>query len=559
MLRRLLTSLFALLVALSLPASALAQDYLFRVDKEVVQVFWNSDGTLGIDYTWDFNNQPGAHAIDFVDVGTPSFNFDMGSINADVNGTPVAVSQGDYQGSGSGFAIVLGSLAIPAGGEGRVHVIIGRVSGMLLTDDLDQNYASADFSPTWFGSQYVAGSTDLSVTFHLPPGVKPEEPRYHPPQGWPGAAEPQAGFDDQGRITYTWSSPDANAHSQYLFGASFPKSYVPAGAIQSAPTYNIPTTPLISPDALFNLFCVGLFVLMFFGGPLLALRASQRRKLQYLPPKIAIEGHGIKRGLTAVEAAILLEQPLDKVMTMILFGVIKKNAAQVRMREPLALAVAAPLPDDLYDYETGFLKSFKASDSRERRRLLQEMAIRLVRSVAEKMRGFSRRETQDYYKNIMEQAWAQIAAAGTPEIKSQLFDQNLEWTMLDRDYDDRTRRVFTGPVYTPAWWGRYDPVYRTTTSVGPRAAAAPSSPQGKGLSVPSLPGSDFAASVVGGVQTFSQKVIGDVRGFTSRVSNVTNPPPPPSTRSYRGGGSGGGCACACACAGCACACAGGGR
>ncbi len=559
MLRRLLTSLFALLVALSLPASALAQDYLFRVDKEVVQVFWNSDGTLGIDYTWDFNNQPGAHSIDFVDVGTPSFNFDMSSINADVNGSPVAVSQGDYQGSGSGFAIVLGQQAIPAGGQGRVHVYIGRVSGMLLTDDQDQNYASADFSPTWFGSQYVVGSTDLTVTFHLPPGVKPEEPRYHSPRGWPGAAEPQAGFDDQGRITYTWSSPEANAHSQYLFGSSFPKSYVPAGAIQTAPTYTRPLTPLISPDALFNLFCLGLFVLTFFGGPLLAFQANQRRKLQYLPPKIAIEGHGIKRGLTAVEAAILLEQPLDKVMTMILFGVLKKNAAQVRTRDPLALVIAAPLPDDLYDYETGFLKSFKAADQRERRRLLQEMAIRLVKSVAEKMRGFSRRETQDYYRNIMEQAWAQIAAAGTPEIKSQLFDQNLEWTMLDRDYDDRTRRVFTGPVYAPGWWGRYDPLYRTPTAAGSRPTPVTTTSQGKGLSVPSLPGSDFAASVAGGVQTFSQKVIGDVRGFTSRVTNVTNPPPPPSTSSYRGGGRGGGCACACACAGCACACAGGGR
>jgi hypothetical protein len=41
-------------------------------------------------------------------------------------------------------------------------------------------------------------------------------------------------------------------------------------------------------------------------------------------PKVSIEGHGIKRSLTAVEAAILLEQPMDKILTMILFGTIKK-------------------------------------------------------------------------------------------------------------------------------------------------------------------------------------------------------------------------------------------
>jgi hypothetical protein len=81
-------------------------------------------------------------------------------------------------------------------------------------------------------------------------------------------------------------------------------------------------------------------------------------------------------------------------------------------------------------------------------------------------------------------------------------------------------------------------------------------------SVPSLPGSDFAASVAVGMQTFSQKVIGNVGDFTSRVTNVTNPPPPPPKSGSWGGRSGGGghsCACACACAGCACACAGGGR
>jgi hypothetical protein len=90
------------------------------------------------------------------------------------------------------------------------------------------------------------------------------------------------------------------------------------------------------------------------------------------------------------------------------------------------------------------------------------------------MKGFSRRETIDYYRNIMERAWQQVEQAATPEVKGQLFDQNLEWTMLDREYDDRTRRVFTGPIFIPTWWGRYDPTWRgapTTTipTSGPSA------------------------------------------------------------------------------------------
>ena len=76
-------------------------------------------------------------------------------------------------------------------------------------------------------------------------------------------------------------------------------------------------------------------------------------------PKVAIEGHGIKRGLTAVEAAIFLEEPLDKVMTMILFSVIKKNAAEVISRDPLKIKVYQPAPEDLYPYEKDFLSAFK--------------------------------------------------------------------------------------------------------------------------------------------------------------------------------------------------------
>jgi hypothetical protein len=262
-----------------------------------------------------------------------------------------------------------------------------------------------------------------------------------------------------------------------------------------------------------------------------------------------------------------MQEPLDKVMTMILFGAVKKNAAEVISRDPLSLKVSDPLPDGLHDYEREFLEAFKQSDARKRRTALQDMTVKLVKAVSDKMKGFSRRETVDYYKKIMERAWQEVEAAETPEVKSQLFDQNLEWTMLDHDYDDRTRRVFTGPIFVPMWWGRYDPGFGgAAASVGrPSGGGMPAmtSTQGRGpsASIPNLPGSDFAAAMVGGVQTFSSKVIGDLTGFTSKVTNVTNPPPKPSTSSggWRSGGGGGGCACACACAGCACACAGGGR
>jgi hypothetical protein len=551
--RRTLTILLVFLLTALLAVPASAQSYFFSLDRLAADVFWNSDGTIALDYQLTFTNQPGGHPIEFVDVGMPNGNFDFDSIRAEFNGNPLSITP-DFQGSGGdGFAVEMGPYAIPPGDTETVHVFVGSVSDVLYNDDEDADYASAVFSPLYFQDDVITGNTDITLIYHLPPGVQPDEPRWHSaPSGFP--SEPQTGFDDQGRITYTWRNPTADGSNRYEFGASFPKEYVPSGSIVTVR----PPSFSISSDAIMGVLCLGFFAFMFLGVPILTAIANNRRKLQYMPPRIAIEGHGIKRGLTAVEAAILLGESLDKVMTMILFGTIKKNAARVTARDPLEIDVTSPLPEGLHEYEVNFLQAFQEKNANTRRKQLQDMTVKLVKSISEKMKGFSRRETVDYYKNIMEKAWAQVENADTPEVKGQLLDKNLEWTMLDRDYGDRSRRVFTGPIYAPIWWGNYDPGYGRSAP-GQQRPSAPSMPQGM-PSVPRLPGSDFAASVATGMQTFSQRVIGNVGDFTSRVTSVTNPPPKPSSTGGRSGGGGGrSCACACACAGCACACAGGGR
>lgn len=548
--KRLFSFLLVLVLAFGLTPGVAAQNYSFTLEREVVDVFVNADGTLSLEYAFTFANATGASPIDFVDVGLPNGHYDYASIKADVDGNPVSISR-DYQGSGShGVAVELGSRAIRAGERGTVNVTVGTIRRMLFPDDNDADYASMNFSPTWFGAKFVKGSTNLTVRIHLPPGVQPEEPRYHLAKGgWPCANEPTAALGAEGRIVYTWQCAEAKGFTQYTFGASFPAKYVPEGVITRPSIWD---SIEIDEDAIFGFLFFCCFGGIFFGGPILGAVNEHKRKKQYLPPKIAIEGHGIKRGLTAVEAAILMGQPLEKVMTMVLFGVIKKNAAEVLKRDPLQLAVANPLPDGLREYEKEFLNAFQEKKEAARRKALQAMTVALVKSVGEKMKGFSRKETLEYYKSINERAWAQIATADTPEVQSQLFEEAIEWTMLDDKYDDRAKRTFRGPVYVPTWWGRYDPVYRAPATGGGIGKVASPVPMGGGGPA-SLPGADFAASVVTGTQTFASRVLGG--NFTEGVTRVTNPPP--VTRS--GGGSSGGSSCACACAGCACACAGGGR
>lgn len=557
--KKLLFLTVVFLAVFSLVGSASAQSYSFRMDRQIVDVFWNEDGTASINYLFFFSNEPYGAPIEYVDVGLPNTNFVESSIQAAVNGVPVYnISQADYEGTGNaGFAVGLGSEAIRPGETGQVQVFIGTVNDVLYPDSEDENYASAVFSPTWFGSQYINGTTDLQVTYHFPPGVQPEEPRWHAaPAGF--SREPEAGFDENGRITYTWTNPTAAGDQQYKFGASFPASYVPESAI-------VKTSWLSGFSGLLGTLVFGLapgscffvFFAIVVGLSMLSVRSGQRRKLQYLPPKIAIEGHGIKRGLTAVEAAILMEQPLDKIFTMMLFSTIKKNAARVKQKDPLVIEVLDLKAEGLQPYEEQFLEAMQPVNKTDRKKLLQKTILNLVDSVSKKIKGFSRSETIQYYQSIIDQAWKQVEAAGTPEVKSEKFDENLEWTMLDKNYDRRTRDVFrTGPVYVPMWWPRYDPV--ASAGIPSSSAGLPSS--GGKINLPNLPGSDFAASVVNGVQDFSGNVIGNLTSFTEGITQKTNPiPVTTSTRSGGGSSSGGGCACACACAGCACACAGGGR
>jgi hypothetical protein len=556
--------LAVLSVLLSLPFHSLAQDYSFSMDQEFVDVWINQDGSVRLEYWFTFTCDPGAHPIDVVDLGLPTGDYRISDISGDVGGVPIDRVDGDYQGGGDhGVAVWLGNGTIYPGDRGTVHVVVGRVGGMVYEDSDDPEYASSQFSPTWFGSQYVHGSTDLTVRFHLPPGVQPEEPRWHSsPSGWP-YDQPGTALDEQGRVLYTWGHTSAEPDRQYIFGASFPRQYVDEAAIQKGPSaleqFFAAVTGALScccnPVTIFAVVTVGIVGLSAWG--------NRRRKMQYLPPKMKVEGVGIKRGLTAVEAAILLETPLNKVLTMILFGLLKKGAVTVLDDKPLKIKVNEPVPDDLHPYENKFLEAVQKDGTLSEAKMRSTMTS-LIKALNNKMKGFSRKESMVYYRDIVRRAWEQVESGETPEVRSKRFDEGLEWTMLDKDFDDRTERVFrTGPVYVPVWWGHYQPWATATASAGRpsvRPSARPSGTSSSTPSLPTLPGAAFAASVVRGVEGTASSIVSNVTSFTGGVTRVTNPPPKPSSsgRSF-GGGGGSSCACACACAGCACACAGGGR
>lgn len=576
-----------IVAGLTITVPALAQDYSFSIPTEDVIATMNDDGTVDLEYTITFSNANNAHEIDIIDIGLPNEDYLTSNMAAQLDGVEVSdIRTSEYVRPGVEIHL---SNPIPAGGNGTLHFVATSLPNMFHKTAVDgmTDYASIAFTPNFFSSEFVHGDTDLTVNIVLPAGIQTDEPRYHTPSSnWPGANDPEIRSTPDGRAVYTWHATNAKASKAYEFGASIPASYIPASVLEVGTTSGEPAATGSNDSGnistwlsvLICLFPV-MFIAFIIGIVWATIRGYLNRRMQYLPPKISVVGHGIKRGLTAVEAAILMEQPLDKVMSMILFGVLKKGAAEVTSREPdVKLKLSDPLPDSLLPYEQDFLSAYATENTNERRKLLQDTIVSIVKNVGEKMKGFSKKETIEYYQSIMERAWQQVKAADTPVINSSAYEEVMEWTMLDKDWDKRTKETFSGQtVFLPNWWWRFDPGTPQTSSSGGQSVGVPGSssmprpsgaPSSSSMPRPSLPGAEFAASMVTGAQTFATDAIGNLTSFTSSITGKTNPiPTPPKGSGGKGGWGGGGgfssghssCACACACAGCACACAGGGR
>jgi len=547
---------------------AWAQDYVFSLDRNISRVIINIDGSADVEYWLTYTCAAGAHPIDIVDVAMPNGTYDLSTAQAWFSagtGSGEEVPLSDVRRSEyvtPGIEVHLGQYTLQPGQQGTVHVIIN-VREMVYPDTSDDTYASVEFSPLYYEKANVIGTTYMEIQIAFPPGVTRDETRYHGQQ-----------FDEtdvlNDRIVFIWTYSDATGYETHKVGVSFPKSYV--NKVYSAPVVigggSSGGGGSIDLSGIIGGLCFGGVGLFIVGSIVLGAVQGNKRKMKYLPPTMSVEGVGIKRGLTAVEAAIVLEKPLNKILTMIMFGLLKKRAIVVNQEDPLRLEKVNPLPErEWREYEQGFLDAIKANGSLDEK-VLQKMVIELVKTVNKKMKGFSRKETIAYYRSIVDRAWEQVSAEATPEIKSQQFDQSLEWMMMDDEFEERAGRTFgSGPVILPPWWVYYRPWVprvRSARQGGGTSSAPVSSGGGTGggrtISLPTLPGAAFASTVVGGIEHTAGSIVSRVEAFTGGVTQTTNPPPvrsSSSSTSHRSGGCA--CACACACAGCACACAGGGR
>jgi len=299
------------------------------------------------------------------------------------------------------------------------------------------------------------------------------------------------------------------------------------------------------------------------------LIAFALRKKPYLNPVISVEALGIKRGLTAVEASYLLDLKPNMIVTEILYSLLKKRAVWVKTIKPsVTLEIMKPFESkkpvesaegQLRYYEIDFLKAIK-KDGMLDEELLAETILFLCRSVEEKLRGYCRRDTIDYYRKIVEKAWIQVEQAGTSEIASKTYDEQLLWLLLDPQHRTRTETAFKNRVFepTPLWfwyWYGYQQYYPRPTYKPNVDAPTQAKPP------PKIPGADFANNIATAVEGTSNSIVANLEKFANAIIPATPPPRTSHQPAHRGSScvcACAACACACACVSCACACACGG-
>jgi hypothetical protein len=226
--------------------------------------------------------------------------------------------------------------------------------------------------------------------------------------------------------------------------------------------------------------------------------------------------------------------------------------------EPFRDKSSKPETPALRYYEIDFLNAIKEDGVLNEEKLAQTVVF-LRRTVEEKLRGYCRRDTIDYYRKIVAKAWQQVEQAGTPELASKAYDEQLLWLFLDPIYQSRTQTTFRDKAFEPSpfwlwyWYGyrhyHPKPTYNPNIET-PTKAAKP----------PTIPGADFANNIATAVENTSNNIVTNLEKFANAI--VPMPTAKASTKPAHHRSSCvcacATCACVCACVSCACACAGGG-
>jgi len=515
----------------SMVAKAASIEYY--LNHEYAKIWINTDGTIDLFYTITITCTQ--EVIHYVKVGQPKGDFTIGAAK-DEDGhnltTSVMSSGGDYK--------VQVTLYTPiSAGQSASFTLLTNVGHMIWKDEDNPGNVGMQFKPCYWDARV----DELRIAVVLPEGVTTENVKCTP--NWDNAYNDP---DEKNRLVIYWEKHNLQSDEQFPCGVSFPKEFVQYYDVRGGLDWRVVGWVFLGVLAIGVCSAVIVF-----------------RKRGYMNPILRIETLGVRRGLTAVEASYLLDFPPTKIATEILYSLLMKKAVWVKATTPaLKLEVMKPFQDKTGIYETP-LRYFEKSSLKAIRKngtldevKLAETIMQLRDTVEAKLRGYCRRDTIAYYKNIVAKAWQQVRQAGTPEIASKAYNENLLWLLLDKNFESETRGTFSDKVFKPEtdwWWYWYGYTYYYPKPTYKPLSATTKPP-------PTIPGAEFANNIVTSIEKTTNNIVANIEKFANSIL----PAPPPSQHTSRQPAHDGAscvcacasCACVCACVSCVCACASGG-
>jgi hypothetical protein len=529
------------LLAVALSSSALsfagAQSIDYTVDHEWAQIYINQDGTIDLIYNITVSVTSGTMHGFYV--GQPNGDFTIGEAT-DQYGNILFVTDAT---SGSDYRIDVTLNQPLTAGQSVWFQVSTNVAGMISNDTDNPGNYGMQFIPQWISDTPI---DDVRIQIVLPSGVSTGDVKTT--QNYYNGTSMV-----DGQLAVYWERPRIGAGEQFMVGVSFPSSALP-NYTPVEPSGGIPDLSIIFP------IIFGIIALILVIG---VIRVA--RKSAYTSPKVSMETLGVKRGLTAVEAAYLLDLKPPQLVTAILYSLLQKRAVWAQETKPsLKLKVLSPYEDKvgpkdspLRYYEIDFLRALRPDGTLDEEKLARTVMF-LRDTVEQKMEGFSRKDTVAYYGRIVAEAWTQVEQAGTPELASNAYDQQLLWLMLDPNQRTKTETAFRDRVFTPNplwfwWWYGYTVYHPHPTYVPNVSVPAQSGP------APTIPGAQFANNIATAIESTGNNIVVNLEKFANFI--VPAPPKASHQPAHKGANcvcACAACACACACVSCACACAGGG-
>lgn len=502
----------------------------YHLGHEWAKIWINQDGTIDLFYNISITLDSGDD-INYVFIGQPQPDFTIGQAT-DQYGHTLETSDAS---SGSDYKVQVKLYSPLRVGQTIWFTLITNVANMVHEDTTNPGNVGMQFTPCYWDVRV----DELKIAVVLPEGVNKGNVKCTP--DWDNAYNDP---DEENRLVIYWEK-----HEPFSCGVSFPKEYVQYYDVRGKGIdWSIAGWVVLGVLAI----AVCSVVIVF-------------RKRGYINPILRIETLGVRRGLTAVEASYLLDFPPTKIVTEILYSLLMKKAVWVKATTPaLKLEVMKQFKDKAGTYETPLryyekssLEAIKKNGTLDEVKLA-ETIMQLRDTVEDKLRGYCRRDTIAYYKNIVAKAWQQVRQAGTPEIASKAYNENLLWLLLDKNFESQTKGTFSDRVFKPEtdwWWYWYGYTYyypKPTYKPLPATAKPP----------PTIPGAEFANNIVTSIEKTANNIVANIEKFANSIL----PAPPPSQHTSRAPAHDGAscvcacasCACVCACVSCACACASGG-